>query len=503
MEVDPPSYPRPPSRTSYGSRALSPALKADALKSPSRLSYPVVEEPSKEQEGYSSVEASNDSKTSIPSNCKTTTGVRDFFKTSVDEFLRKSNEMKDEFRKLEVLCKELSPKRKADIDSDADDIAKDLSYLNSKRNVKSVYDWRPLNDLLTRHGYKPLTFLHGGELANPKELEDVFNQMAQDNTLKDKNLREANAEIKRLVADLNDLTADRNQLKLELRYAHTNEEAKAQADKRFKDLEATNRDLQTRLKQAERKEPIRKSQKDQTHSREKSVFKAFMGRDYSPHSSKDSKVMGVIMMYEDQRQALEQDIEKLTLRERDLYAQLRESTALFKGRPTENRDQGFIKKLAEMLECEASTDGVVERILTLLKVISVMPSLEEAVRQVCELVLKPTQSIHDLVPAVALLCKEAKAMLQIKQALGELKPTLNFETYLSTGLQSDLSGITLYKLLFKLEASDNLEVSVQQVFFFVHELKNFLKDIRRTLRLPAETQMQQVMEHLTRQVAGK
>jgi flagellar motility protein MotE (MotC chaperone) len=487
---------KPSTNTSYGLRSISPSLiKEDALRTSSPLSYPVEEQPSKEQDSISSMELKRGGFNDRAKRQAKDAVGGDFFKSSVDEFLKKSNEMKEEFRKLEFLCKELSPKRKAEKSFEPEDRYKELETLSMPQSM----EWRPLNDILIKIGLRPLASVHGGAV-DPSEVTIAFQHIVRECEATHQSLREANSEITRLVTEQNALISDRNKLRTDLR--HSKEDARRETEGKLKHLEAEVADLRVKLTQAEHKESVARRLKEPSGDRGKEVFRACMGRDFVPQSSKDTKIMGIILMYEDHLRALEGDIQKLSQREHELYTQLRESSTLF-SRDRPRQEAGLSKRLAEILEVEGTNEGIIRGVITLLKVVRVVPSLENLLKQVCEIVLPSPQSIHELIPALTKLVQEAKTVGAIRESLTRLQPTLDFEQYLATTLMADLRGLTVYRLLFKVEARDSVEASVQQVFLYVHEVSQFFREVRRGLHLHPETEMQGVLDHLARQLVIK
>jgi hypothetical protein len=368
----------------------------------------------------------------------------EFFKSSVTEFLKKSHEMKLEFQKLDGLCKELSPKR-----------------MTAQRAKPASVDTRSLNAVL-------------------KELET-----------KEAHLREANIEITRLTTELKSL---RVVLKREGFYRKPNDsqeakapvsgigsldreklgqdEARRSSEHRMSKLEQTNQELMHKLRQAESRGLATPS--GRLSDREKSIFKAFLGRDFMPLSQKDSCVMGIIMMYEEQRQTMETEIHRLSQRDRSVQG-LR---TLRTGQSCE-----LVKKLSDMLDCKATEDGVIAAVVTVLKVIQVLPTIEGVLKQACEIVLSPSQPYTELIPALQSLVEDSKCLTELELVLQGVKPGLDLKSYIKTSLASDLGGITLYRVLFKLSSSDNLATSVEEVFSFVHKLKAFLKQLRTVVSL--------------------
>jgi hypothetical protein len=484
---------RPAPKTSYGLRSISPDLKGDILRTSSPLSYTVEEPPSKEQD--SSISAMDLQRGGVKDRAKQQGKDPvggDFFKSSVDEFLKKSNEMKEEFRKLEFLCKELSPKRKAEKSIEPEEHYKELDLPSKPQSM----EWRPLNDILIKVGLRPLASVHGGAV-DPSEVTIAFQHIVRECEATHQSLREANSEITRLVTEQNALIADRNKLRTDLR--HSKEDSRRDTEGQLKNLEAEVRDLRDKLTQAEHKESVARRLKEQDGDRGKDVFRAFMGRDFVPQSSKDSKIMGMILMYEEHLRGLEGDMQKLSQREHELYTQLRESTAVF-SRDRPRQEASLSKRLAQMLEVEETNEGIIGGVITLLKVVRVVPSLENLIKQVCEIVLPSPQSIPELLPVLTQLTQEARTVGAIRASLTRLQPSLDFEQYLETTLVADLSGLTLYRLLFKVEARDSVEASVQQVFMYVHEVSQFFREVRRRLHLHPETEMQGVLDHLARQL---
>jgi hypothetical protein len=392
----------PFARTPTTLRSYTPT--SQAFKNPSRLSYP---EPEQRPSSISSLESStnlllNTQQSDSPDSLKSKS--KEFFKSSVSEFLKKSNEMKDEFRKLEDLCKELSPKRKPEKPAEGQDPLTTQLGLTPQHNKLGGREWSSVNELLVQGGFKPLSVEYGQ--IDAKEVAWAMKQLLNAFEIKRVNLREANIEITRLVSELNSLNSDRTRLKTELRVFASRDKEQSLLDGKLKQLEHAHRELMAKLKQTEQRLPSSPQAKVGLNEREKSIFKAFLGRDYTAHSHKDSKVMGIILMYEEQLELKEDKITKLYHKEQELYRELRDSTAIFTGQGPRS---SFVKKLSDLLDCEATEDGVLTAMITVLKVIRVLPSIKAVLKQACELVLSPSQPSSDLIPTLQRLVRGQKA----------------------------------------------------------------------------------------------
>lgn len=326
----------------------------------------------------------------------------EFFKSSVTEFLKKSSEMKDEFRKLEVLCQGLSPKQK--LEKREPPVRFEAVRPQSTRHMER--EWKTTNDALVSAGYRPVRYI--GERIDSDEAAVLIRHLLKDVETKQLNLKEAYSEITRLMAELNAQSTQFERLKAQLSSLQVKEERGGHA--KSTDIRRSHSKNSKRSHDCHRphfEDTSNEDRADHASGRERSVFRAFIGRDYVNTHSRDCKVMGIIMMYEGMRADLETEIAKSSRKVRD--SRLSDSTiALTSQRPKSCSEADLTIKLADMLECEATEDKVISGVLTMLKVTQVFPGIAGTLKQACEIVLHPSQPSSDLLPTLQALVRDIR-----------------------------------------------------------------------------------------------
>jgi hypothetical protein len=233
------------------------------------------------------------------------------------------------------------------------------------------------------------------------------------------------------------------------------------------------------------------------------IFKRTFGRGIDKNSKVDSIIANLISVYEVQKRAYEQDIERLAKElnnKRRTIAQVEENmrqnyhkalsdmqekllvlenrcseVKIDKKNTFEADHSGIIEEVCKVLNIKQSSQ-IVPAVVKLEKVLRAVPSLEKFIKDVFFIVSSNDSSeekltMENLIPS---LKRSFKELHELKMKRPGKIPS-KFEYYQEV--------IEHFKHLFEIDKDEDLIETMDQVFLFVHELRSFLKSIRLTLSL--------------------
>lgn len=256
---------------------------------------------------------------------------------NVEEFLKQSTEIQQEIKKLSNLCRQISPTAESSKASVKDWSKPNMKYLKEEDEVSEIEGsimWGQINGLLNKYGFKPVNMFEDEEMNLVPDFESLAETLVDlltEYVNQNKTLSDAESDIQRLLADMGEVNEEKEALNSEILRLKANEEDRKRAENQLRELNRHNRHLSEKLhrirEKCKAKEGIineMKVQLDLTSSqdlqkvfqnfgseKERKIFRTFLNREYRPTSGSDSKVMGLILMYEDSKLNYEKSIKEL------------------------------------------------------------------------------------------------------------------------------------------------------------------------------------------------
>lgn len=389
--------------------------------------------------------------------------------SSVQEFLKQSNEIQEEIRKLSELCQQISPKK----DSFIEEAPKEKEDYEENHIV-----WDEINNLLNSHGFSTLALYsdeYGQEVPDPVSIQDSVVELITEYS----NLYRSFEEINNSYKELED----------QFKSKSTQIERSKNLEEKMKNLDKINRQLQEKVNKQqellkEKEEVLVKVASQKTKSlgdRPINVFKAFMEQEYNPMRDNDAKVMAIIQNYEEQVQKLLQDLNS-SKRELDSlsqsYKRLKDRSIesdnsyqkLKASRDNESQDKlKVLQSAVSILNLKSYTE-IPNALNKIQQVMLTLPGIDRFVKQICEeIILSPTSRLEEVL--------ETLKDLKRKAAAGEKFRNTVFEQF---GANSEgevferIKGFLYFCKLFEIRQRDDIVASIESIFFFVHEIKMFL-----------------------------
>ncbi|CAG9330323.1 unnamed protein product [Blepharisma stoltei] len=469
---------------------------------------------------------------------------------SVQEFFKQSNEIQEEIRQLTEMCQQISPKREFYPSSYSYPGEEQEWREQNQENVSQHSDtggvnyleeisWTEINGLLEKHGFNTLPLYVDGNLLIPNinEITDTLVEVLTEITNQGRALEESEGNIVRLQQEIKDLRMINDKLKEDLWKMKNMEEKRKADDNKVKELSQYNRDLQEKLAKCseicKEKEALIMKIKGQmdlnSHSgyqaspdsRAASLFFNFMEREYNASRETDSKIMSIIMMYEDQkyRQIKElssikkdMDISKKYFKDLEMnYTKINQDledskieNQTLKNRikyleqhtTSENTEKlKIINSITQALSLR-SYEEILPAIFKMQQVLLALPNVDKFVTSVCaelfsgEAALSPNK-LDNVVPEIQRLKNSLNEVLDYKAKLSEAYGNIDEREIIEKA-----RGLAHFCRLFDVKRTDDIVNVVEGVFFFVHELKLFLGFARRALRLQPDSPVKQVLEEI-------
>jgi hypothetical protein len=386
--------------------------------------------------------------------------------SSVQEFLKQSNEIQEEIRKLSELCQQISPKK----DSFIEEAPREKEDFEGDHVV-----WEQINNLLTTHGFAPLTIN-----------QDDYDQDYPDPSSAQDTLVELITEYSNLSRNFEELNSSYKELEEEYKAKCLQAEKNKGIEEKIRNLDKINRQLQEKLaKQQEnfksREEKVVNQKIKTFGERPVSIFKAFMDQDYNPLRDNDAKIMAIIQNYEEQVQKLLQDLQS----SRREVEGLNSSFKKLKEKSVEN-DQSYQRpriqkddesqeklKVLQNVVSQLSLKSYLEIPNALHKIQQVMmtlPGIDKFVKQICEeIMISPGSRLEEVIESL----KELKRkVIQGEKFRNNVFDQLNASS--ENEVLDKIKGFMYFCKLFEIRPREDVIASVESIFFFVHEIKMFL-----------------------------
>ena len=392
--------------------------------------------------------------------------------TSVQDFLKQSNEIQEEIRKLSELCQQISPKKD--------------SFMDEGLQRKEEYEeqsnyWAKINGMLETHGFNPIS-----------TIQDDFEQEVPDpNSLAD-SLVDVITEYSNLVRSYSEIESAYGKLELENKELKTIVEKSKKFEAQFRDLDRINRQLQEKLSKTKHEPKEKEETRPKYHGKPGSdravnVFKAFMDQEYNPLRETDAKVIAIINNYEEQKQKTTQDISSYKKKIDELSKIIRklEESKYEEGRKgVLNRSRGNFSDTSEQEFSERAK--ILDNVVTQLnlksylevpnalnkiqQVMLTLPGIDKFVKQICEeIMLSPSSRLDDVIDALRDMKQKMQNLEKFKQAISESLGTVH-----DADILEKIKGLMYFCKLFEIRKRDDVISAVEGIFYFVHEIKMFL-----------------------------
>lgn len=389
--------------------------------------------------------------------------------SSVQEFLKQSNEIQEEIRKLSELCQQISPKKD--------------SFIEEAPKEKEDYEenhvaWDEINNLLNSHGFNTLALYtdeYDQEVPDPVSIQDSVVELI--------------TEYSNLYRNYEEISNSYKELEEEYKSKSNQIERNKSMEEKMKNLDKINRQLQEKVnKQQEllkgKEEALIKVSTQRNKSlgdRPINVFKAFMEQEYNPMRDNDAKVMAIIQNYEEQVQKLLKDLNS-SKREID---SMNQSFKRLKDRSVESENSYHHSKVTNDVEIQdklkvlqsavsqlslKSYNEIPKALNKIQQVMLTLPGIDRFVKQICEeVMLSPASRLEEVVETLREMKRKCSAGDKFKNTV--------FEQF---GANSDhevferVKGYLYFCKLFEIRPRDDIVASIESIFFFVHEIKMFL-----------------------------
>ena len=386
--------------------------------------------------------------------------------SSVQEFLKQSNEIQEEIRKLSELCQQISPKK----DSFIEEVPRDKEDYDEGEHVI----WEQINNLLTTHGFNTLALIqddYDQDIPDPSSAQDLLVQLI--------------TEYSNLSRSFEELSSAYKELDAEYKSKCQQADKSRTLEEKVKNLDKINRQLQEKLsKQQEPSKPQTKAQTSRPRGvpdRCTSVFKAFMEQDYNPNRDNDAKIMAIIQNYEDQNQRLAHDLNSSRKEMESLnhsYKKYKEKSIESDQsytRQTRPRDEETNEKLkvlqniVNQLSLKSYTE-VPSAINKLQQVMMTLPGIDKFVKQICEeIMISPGSRLEEVLESLREIKRKVLVGEKFRSAVFDQMNVRN-----EGEVFDRVKGLLYFCKLFEIKPRDDLVSAVESIFFFVHEIKMFL-----------------------------
>jgi hypothetical protein len=368
------------------------------------------------------------------------------FTSSVQEFLKQSTEIQDEIRKLSEICQQISPK-----------------FQESKvMEVSERIDWDKVNEVLLSLGYSSLETVND-EVPYEVLCEafmQILNEMSNQKGILDQN-KDA---LMKNEKEYEILLEENNQLRQKLQKAgpRKNFDSEIQElEKMTQEMEARFNKLKEKLK--EKDSIIRELRITQGFSEKlsvnqenfpnkeklKKIFSSFMFRECREKSKTDQKILAIIENYENKADSGQLQV---VLDELEVFS----STEAL----------SLIAKLKQEAFVFQETEKVVQELFYQLFTRPISGSFILKYESIFEEILS---KVNDLVNTVKYL-EEFKA--NMISGLGMKKSSGHSEVL------EKIQNVFKIRKLFQISDDENEIQTIENLFFFVHEMKQFLKRLR-------------------------
>jgi len=202
---------------------------------------------------------------------------------------------------------------------------------------------------------------------------------------------------------------------------------------------------------------------------EESMFQAFMKRQFNPNKEEDKQVMGIITMYEEEKKVLKKQLKGKNFKD----------------------SQHVVSSLCA--ELSVNSENLISKIKEIQQISKKSAKFQNIVNNIYK-------DLFNSEPAEAdLLFSEVAYLVNSKQEFDSFKEDI--QTALDLDSQTSLQGIVstckslgYLKSLFELKG--DLVKEADSLFLFFHEIKSFVNVMRRTLKLPFNTETSEVLDEI-------
>jgi uncharacterized phage infection (PIP) family protein YhgE len=391
--------------------------------------------------------------------------------SSVQEFLKQSNEIQEEIRKLSELCQQISPKK----DSDFEEAGKSKDDFDQGAIV-----WDHINKLLATHGF--------GQIVLFRDEDD---QESPDISSLSDTLVELLTEYSNLARSCADLKEESKSMDEEIKELRNQAEKAKKAEAQFRDIDKVNRQLQERLNKCRleikaKDETIAKLSANRgkgNSDRPSAVFRNFMEQEFNPMREGDARVMALIQNYEEQKWQAEvagykKEIEGFSQAARKNKERSMDEGEFFerqkrKLNAEEESEMGekvkVMNNVLGQLRLKSYTE-LPNAISKIQQVMLTLPGVDKFVKQICdEIMINPNSRLEEVTEKLKEMKKRLRELEKFRVSINE-----------GLGVGSDaeimerLNGLLYFCKLFEIRQKDDIIATIESVFFFVHEMKMFL-----------------------------
>ena len=385
------------------------------------------------------------------------------FTSSVHEFLKQSTEIQDEIRKLSEICQQISPK-----------------FQDSKvMEVSERIDWEKANEVLASLGYSPLEIVNDevpyevlsetfmqvlNDLSNQKGILDQNKEALMKNEKEYEAVVEENASLKTKLQKL----SSRKNLEVEIqeleKMTHEMENRFNKLKAKLKEKDLIIREMRTNHGLYDRNHGLYDKSQDlgykehenqEDHEKDENirrVFGSFMFREVRERSKTDQKILALIGNYESKVNNTQLQV---ILDELEVFSS--------------NDALALIAKLKQEAFVFQETEKVIQELFYQLFTKPISGSFLVKYESLFEEILS---KVNNLISTVKYL-EEFK--LNVTSTLS-IKKTAN-----SSEILDKVQSVIKIRKLFQIPDDDNENQTIENLFFFVHEMKQFLKKARSVL----------------------
>lgn len=383
--------------------------------------------------------------------------------SSVQEFLKQSNEIQEEIRKLSELCQQISPKKDSFVDETG----------QSKEEYEEENYWNKVNTMLETHGFSPVVMI-----------EEEYNQDVPDvNSLSD-TLVDVITEYSNLARMHTEMQSEYSKLEIENKELQNVAGKAKKLESQYKDLDKINRQLQEKLsknhQESRGKEETRgKYNPRPSNEKTANIFKSFMEQDYSPMRDSDAKVMGLIQNYEEQKGKIlselsnykreNEELKNLLKRSKERKHEEKPRSEYMENYEIESEKNKILASVVKQLQLKNYAE-IPNAINKIQQVLLTLPGIDKLVKQICEVItLNPVSGLEEVLGTLQEIMKQRKNLDKFKLAVCESLSTNN-----EHDVFEKLKGLQYFCKLFEVKQKDDVIGVVEGIFYFVHEIKMFL-----------------------------
>ncbi|CAG9331365.1 unnamed protein product [Blepharisma stoltei] len=456
-------------------------------------------------------------------NLKTTSSQEKFYNhkeakpnltNSVQEFIKQSNDIQTEIKKICEICEKISPKKEFEESSEESESTGGIL-------------WNEINDMLNEYGFHPITLIEKDEFLIPdsSSMADTLVDLLYEFTSQNQLLKERSIEYQNAISEINELKDSQNDLENKIEALKTEKTNNKLADdvkelekicmqmdekmRKFKKeqhrKDSLIRELQAKLYLKSAEKSIVDILNSSVIDKEKKVFFKMMNRDYDEKQPTDIKIMAIILMYEQQRIMQDQEISRmrLSLQDNRGFSKSSENLSFLNASFQMSRDSYSIQGIFDRLGVQGVPEAFKE-IEKLKGAYLASKSLEDSINKIhIELFNEPftMSNMHDDVDETI---KALKSYKNIARDFNDFKKDIavafGTEIYDCENLIIKAQSLGHFRKLFQLKDDDQEFDAIEQLFLFVHEMKMFLQLARKALGTNEKVPIKFVLEEIANKI---